>query len=133
MDARPGYFSISAKMLSMKEPEIIDDAGDFYCALGWAFARGKGMDSGRYTEPSKILPPAAVQRSTGGMCLQRSAILMKTILRIWRISISVIVQGYLGIRTAIARMRSFTMREAAQADRDTTRSRWISPLATVFI
>ena len=54
MDARPGYFSISAKMLSMKEPEIIDDAGDFYCALGWAFARGKGMDSGRYTTPSKI-------------------------------------------------------------------------------
>ena len=122
MDARPDYFSISAKMLSMKEPEIIDDAGDFYCALGWAFARGKGMDSGRYTEPS-----------TGGMCLQRSAILMKTILRIWRISISVIVQGYLGIRTAIARMRSFTMREAAQADRDTTRSRWIFPPATVFI
>ena len=131
MDARPGYFSISAKMLSMKEPEIIDDAGDFYCALGWAFARGKGMDG--IQSRQRFLPPAAVQRSIGGMCLQRSAILMKTILRIWRISISVIVQGYLGIRTAIARMRSFTMREAAQADRDTTRSRWISPPATVFI
>ena len=93
----------------------------------------KAWTAGGIQSRQRFLPPAAVQRSTGGMCLQRSAILMKTILRIWRISISVIVQGYLGIRTAIARRRSFTMREAAQADRDTTRSRWISPLATVFI
>lgn len=35
-------FSVSARMLSMHEPDIIDDAGDLYCALGWAFARGKG-------------------------------------------------------------------------------------------
>ena len=114
----------------MKEPEIIDDAGGFLLCTRLGICQ-KGMDSGRYTEPSKIF--FSLRRSTGGMCLQRSAILMKIILRIWRISISVIVQGYLGIRTAIARMRSFTMREAAQADRDTTRSRWISPLATVFI
>lgn len=72
----------------------------------------KAWTAGGIQSRQRFLPPAAVQRSTGGMCLQRSAILMKIILRIWRISISVIVQGYLGIRTAIARMRSFTMREA---------------------
>ena len=71
MDARPGYFSISAKMLSMKEPEIIDDAGDFYCALGWAFARGKGMDSGRYTEPSKIFA------ACGGAAIYRRDVFAK--------------------------------------------------------
>ncbi len=27
-------FSASGKMLSMKEPEYVDDAGDYYCALG---------------------------------------------------------------------------------------------------
>lgn len=42
MEERPAVFSAGAKMLSMKEPDIIDDAGDLYCALGWAFARGKG-------------------------------------------------------------------------------------------
>lgn len=42
IEKKPNAFSVSAKMLSMKEPDIIDDAGDLYCALGWAFALGKG-------------------------------------------------------------------------------------------
>lgn len=47
-------FSVSAKMLSMKEPEKMDDAGDFYCALGWAFARGKGRPASDYAESAEI-------------------------------------------------------------------------------
>lgn len=47
-------FSVSAKMLSMQNPGIIDDAGDLYCALGWAFALGKGKESLRYCAPSEI-------------------------------------------------------------------------------
>lgn len=35
-------FSVSSKMLSMQEPERIDDAGDFYCAFGWAYGMGRG-------------------------------------------------------------------------------------------
>lgn len=35
-------FSVSAKMVDMKNPKLIDGAGDLYCALGWAFARCKG-------------------------------------------------------------------------------------------
>lgn len=54
MDTKPGYFSLSSKMLSMKQTEIIDDAGDYYCALGWAFARGKGASAQRYTAPKDI-------------------------------------------------------------------------------
>ncbi len=34
-------FSINSLMLSMSNPEIVDGAGDYYCALGWAFAYGK--------------------------------------------------------------------------------------------
>lgn len=44
-------FSVSARMLSMQEPEKIDDAGDFYCAFGWAFARGKGHPADREYAP----------------------------------------------------------------------------------
>lgn len=48
-------FSVSGKMLSMKEPEYVDDAGDYYCALGWAFAEGKGkLDSAAYSHTKKI-------------------------------------------------------------------------------
>lgn len=47
-------FSVSAKMLSMQNPDIIDDAGDLYCALGWAFALGKGKESWNYSVPREI-------------------------------------------------------------------------------
>ena len=42
LDAHPEAFSVSAKMLQMKNPEKLDGAGDFYCAFGWAFAREIG-------------------------------------------------------------------------------------------
>ncbi len=47
-------FSASAKMLSMKDPDRIDGAGDLYCALGWAFARGKGKSRNRYKKPCRV-------------------------------------------------------------------------------
>lgn len=48
MDRHPDAFSVSSKMLSLKEPEIIDDCGDLYCSLGWAFTPGKGKDRFHY-------------------------------------------------------------------------------------
>lgn len=47
-------FSCQARMLQMDEPEVIDSAGDFYCALGWAKARGKGCPAGAYSRPDAI-------------------------------------------------------------------------------
>ncbi|MDO4632291.1 MAG: glycosyltransferase family 2 protein [Eubacteriales bacterium] len=42
VSADPQIFSAQAMMLQMDAPELIDDAGDTYNALGWARARGKG-------------------------------------------------------------------------------------------
>lgn len=42
IESRPDAFSVSARMLMWDRPELLDDAGDRYCVLGWAFARGKG-------------------------------------------------------------------------------------------
>lgn len=39
-------FSVSAKMLMWDRPELIDDAGDRYCVLGWAYSRGEGTTGG---------------------------------------------------------------------------------------
>ena len=47
-------FSCSAKMLQYNDRNRIDDAGDFYCALGWAFARGKGAPSEKYDREEDI-------------------------------------------------------------------------------
>lgn len=41
LDRDGNIFSGSAQMRSLRHPELIDDAGDYYCALGWAFSNGK--------------------------------------------------------------------------------------------
>lgn len=55
----PDYFSIGAKMLCMDKPDTIDDAGDFYCALGWAYARGKGKPEKNYEKTGEIFAACA--------------------------------------------------------------------------
>ena len=47
-------FSCQAKMLKMDDPWKMDDAGDFYCSFGWAFARGKGKSAELYTKPKAL-------------------------------------------------------------------------------
>ncbi len=54
LEADEKAFSASARMLKMHSPDEIDDAGDFYCALGWAFARGKDKPAERYDQPDRI-------------------------------------------------------------------------------
>lgn len=41
LEQHPEVFSGSAQMRNLHRPGLIDDAGDYYCALGWAFAYGK--------------------------------------------------------------------------------------------
>ena len=59
MEEDERIFSVQAKMLSLKDPEIIDDAGDFYTVLGWAYARGKGKNALKYAKKSKIFAACA--------------------------------------------------------------------------
>ncbi len=59
MESYPMAFSAGAKMVDMKNPQLIDDAGDFYCALGWAFARGTGTEAKNYTEIVEVFSACA--------------------------------------------------------------------------
>jgi len=52
-------FSAQAKMLRMDDPETMDGAGDLYCALGWAFARGKGKPEKDFSAPARIFSACA--------------------------------------------------------------------------
>lgn len=54
LSGRKKIFSVQAKMISMQEKEIMDDAGDYYCALGWAYAAGKGKPASRYEKERRI-------------------------------------------------------------------------------
>lgn len=59
LERYPEAFSVSAKLISLKEPEKLDGAGDFYCALGWAFARGRGKSSDLWTKADRVFSSCA--------------------------------------------------------------------------
>lgn len=67
---RKNAFSISAKMVMMQDHTLLDGAGDLYCALGWAFALGKGKKAAEYyTKPARIFS------SCGGAVIYRMDVL----------------------------------------------------------
>lgn len=68
---KPCYFSAGAKMVSMKDKDMIDDAGDYYCAFGWAFARGKGKNAADYNRPCNIFA------ACGGAAVYRRDVLLE--------------------------------------------------------
>lgn len=71
MERNPQAFSVSASMRMWDAPELIDDAGDRYCALGWAYARGKGKPAGQYRKFKEVFS------ACGGAAIYRRQILEK--------------------------------------------------------
>lgn len=59
LDKKKSVFSVQAKMLQIKEPHLIDDAGDYYCALGWAFAPSKDKDNSKYSRRINVTSACA--------------------------------------------------------------------------
>ncbi|MCC8105432.1 MAG: glycosyltransferase family 2 protein [Clostridiales bacterium] len=55
----PHVFSCAAKMVQMSAPERMDNAGDYYCALGWAYAYGKGKPAADYDREREIFSSCA--------------------------------------------------------------------------
>lgn len=61
-------FSVSSMMLTMQDESLIDDAGDGYCVLGWAFARGKGRPAAQYEKKAEVFA------ACGGASLYRRSV-----------------------------------------------------------
>lgn len=47
-------FSVSARMIKLHNKKELDDTGDLYCALGWAFAPAKDKSVNEYLRAEKI-------------------------------------------------------------------------------
>ncbi len=62
-------FSVSAQMLSMEDESLIDSAGDGYCILGWAYARGKGRPASKYAKKTEVFS------ACGGAAIYRKSII----------------------------------------------------------
>lgn len=65
----PRAFSCASRMVKMHDETIIDNAGDYYCALGWAYALGKGKKVSRYLKTREIFSACA------GAAIYRKAVL----------------------------------------------------------
>lgn len=72
IESKPKAFSCQAKLLEMKHPDKIDDGGNYYCALGWAFADGKGKKESSYNREKQIFAACA------GAAVYRRELLKKT-------------------------------------------------------
>lgn len=59
MGRHSGCFSVQAKMVALRDHEKLDGAGDFYCALGWAYARGKDRNPSAYRKNDRIFSACA--------------------------------------------------------------------------
>ena len=73
MDADPSgrLFAVSPRMIQLHHPELLDDAGDGYCLLGWAFQRGVGRPVGA----PEYERDAAVFSACAGAAIYRKSIL----------------------------------------------------------
>lgn len=61
-------FSVSSMMIQDRCRTMIDDAGDFYCSLGWAFANGKDKPIDDYESPYEITA------ACGGAAIYRKSV-----------------------------------------------------------
>lgn len=52
-------FAVSSKMIQMYHKELMDDAGDMYSLMGWAYQRGVGRSSGGYNRPREVFSACA--------------------------------------------------------------------------
>ena len=68
LELRPKVWAAQAKMVRMSNHDIIDSAGDYYCALGWAYALGKDKPAGLYTGKKMIFS------ACGGAALYRRCV-----------------------------------------------------------
>ncbi|MCR5249002.1 MAG: glycosyltransferase family 2 protein [Lachnospiraceae bacterium] len=68
---RDDVFSVSASMRNMQEPGLMDDAGDLFCALGWAFSDARDRKASLYDKRREVFS------ACGGAAIYRKDLLEK--------------------------------------------------------
>lgn len=59
MDSSKRIFSASSKMIQLYQKDLMDDAGDMYSVLGWAYQRGVGQSIKGYKKPRNVFAACA--------------------------------------------------------------------------
>lgn len=59
IERSPKIFAVSSRMIQMYRKDLMDDAGDMYCVLGWAYQRGVGQPVERYRREREVFSACA--------------------------------------------------------------------------
>ena len=59
MESSDNIFSVSSKMISYHNRELMDDAGDCYSIIGWAFQRGIGQPVEKFRKSCRVFSACA--------------------------------------------------------------------------
>ena len=59
IERSPKIFSVSSKMIQLYQKDLMDDAGDMYSVLGWAYQRGVGQKSSGYNKACRVFSACA--------------------------------------------------------------------------
>ena len=59
MESSDDIFSVSCKMIQYHDHTKMDDAGDLYTCVGWAFQRGVGQSVSAFTKPADVFSSCA--------------------------------------------------------------------------
>lgn len=73
LEKHENAFSVSAQMRSLTQKEVLDNTGDYYCALGWAYGYGKGHLVKKEKECERT-----IFSSCAGAALYRRELFLKT-------------------------------------------------------
>lgn len=85
IERSPKIFSVSSRMIQMYHPDLMDDAGDMYCILGWAYQRGIGQSVKKYGRSRRVFSACAGAAIYRREVSSRSVISTRCISPTWRI------------------------------------------------
>ena len=71
MNHKKKAFSVQALMVSLNNPNIVDDSGDYYSAIGWAFTDGKDKPAEGFSKRK------AITSSCAGAAIYRKSVFNK--------------------------------------------------------
>lgn len=114
IDKDERIFSVSSRMIRYYERDKIDDTGDFYNVLGWAYKRGDGKNVSRLLKPTSVFSTCAGAGIYRKSILMRSACLMSIILPTLKMWMSLIVDVFTAIRIAMSHLLSAIISAARQ-------------------
>lgn len=133
IERSPEIFSVSSKMIQLYDHSKMDDAGDMYTLLGWAFQRGVGRPATGYNRSCPVFLPVQVLPSIAGKCLRPSVILTRCILLIWKILMWVTGRRFMVIKMFTAQAPWYTTWEVVPVDPVTIHLRSVWQQETIFI